>query len=177
MRRLLLISLAVASLSACAVSAAPATTLTATATVTGAGTVSVGLLSGPTPRGILTGTDQVVTYAPALGIVDARGTGGGWNLTVAATPFSDGTGHTVAAGSIRSVAQICRSGSTCTRAASSGFTYPLTLAATANRFFSAAASTGLGKIDVTPTISIAVPANAFARTYSCTLTIAAAAGP
>ena len=93
------------------------------------------------------------------------------------TTFSDGAGHTLAPGSISSVAQACHTGSTCTQATSSGFTYPLTLSSTATKFFSAASQTGLGKVDVTPTVSVAIPGNAYAGTYTSTVTIAAATGP
>jgi WxL domain surface cell wall-binding len=176
MKQRILVSLLVAGLALVAVSVAVAGTMTATATVSGSGTVSVNVPSSSTLTDTLDGTDQTVTYAPALGVADARGTGGGWNLTVAATTFSDGT-HTLAPGAVSAVAQACHSGSTCTQATSTGFTYPLTVGSTATKFFSAASQTGLGKVDVTPTISVAIPGNAYAGTYTSTVTIAAATGP
>jgi putative surface cell wall-binding protein len=176
MKQRILVSLVIAGLALVAVSAAMAATLTATATVSGSGTVSVNVPATATLTDTLDGTDQTVTYAPALGVADARGTGGGWNLTASATAFTDGT-HSLGSGSISAVSQACHSGSTCTQATSSGFTYPLSLTTTANKFFSAASTSGLGKVDVTPTISVAIPGNAYAGTYSSTLTIAAAVGP
>jgi WxL domain surface cell wall-binding len=177
MKQRILVSLFVGALALVAVSVAVAGTMTTTATVSGSGTVSVNVPSASALTDTLDGTDQTVTYQPALAVADARGTGGGWNLTVSSTTFSDGSGHTLAPGSVSAVAQACHSGSTCTQATSSGFTYPLTLSATAAKFFSAASQTGLGKVDVTPTISVAIPGNAYAGTYSSTVTIAAATGP
>lgn len=177
MKQRILVSLLVVGVALVAVSAAVAATLTATATVTGSGTVSVTVPSSSTLGNTLTGSDQTVTYAPVLGVVDARGTGAGWNLTIGATSFSDGAGHTLAAGAVSAVTQACHAGSTCTQATSSGFTYPMTLSATAAKFFSAASQTGLGKVDVTPTVSVTVPGNAYAGTYTSTVTIAAATGP
>jgi hypothetical protein len=152
-------------------------TLTATATVGGTAGVSLNLPSNPSISDTLDGTDQTVSYAPVLGVVDARGTGAGWNLTIASTTFSDGSGHTLAAGSVASAAQACHTGSSCTAATNSGISLPLTLSGTAAKFFNAATSTGLGKIDVTPTINVAIPGNAYAGTYTATVTLAAATGP
>jgi hypothetical protein len=177
MKQRILISLVVAGLALVAVSAAMAATMTSTATISGSGTVSVNVPASSALTDTLNGDDQTVTYAPALGVVDARGNGGGWNLTASATTFSDGAGHSLAAGGISAVAQACHTNSTCTQATSSGFTYPLTLSTTAAKFFSAASQTGLGKVDVTPTISVSIPGNAYAGTYSSTVTIAAATGP
>jgi hypothetical protein len=47
----------------------------------------------------------------------------------------------------------------------------------AAKFFNAAANTGLGKVDVTPTVDILVPGNTFAGTYTSTVTLAVATGP
>ena len=112
-----------------------------------------------------------------LGVVDARGSGAGWNLTVSATSFSDGSGHTLSPGTITGVSGACKAGSTCTNATSSGITYPLTVSGTAAKFFNAAVNSGLGKIDVTPTFSVSIPGNAYAGTYTSTLTLASATGP
>ncbi len=114
---------------------------------------------------------------PVLGVVDARGSGAGWNLQISATTFSDGAGHTLAPGTVSAAAQACHSGSSCTAATNSGITLPLTITGTAAKFFNAAANTGLGKVDVTPTVQVAIPGNTFAGTYTSTVTLAAATGP
>jgi len=177
MKQRFLIFLGLAALALVASSAALAATLTTTATISGTAGISLNLPANPSITDTLDGTDQTATYAPILGVVDARGSGAGWNLTVSATNFIDGAGHTLAPGTITGVAQACKAGSSCTVATSSGITYPLTVNGTPAKFFNAALNTGLGKIDVTPTIDIAVPGNAYAGTYTSTVTLAAATGP
>jgi hypothetical protein len=169
-----LIGIAVVALVAS--TAALAGTLTTTATVAGTAGISLNLPSNPSLSNTLDGTDQTVSYAPVLGVIDARGLGTGWNLTIAATTFSDGSGHTLAPGTVSGVASVCKSGSTCT-AATNSVTYPLTIGSTANKFFNSAANTGLGRFDVTPTIDVAIPGNAYAGTYTSTVTLAAVSGP
>ena len=176
MRQRIFIFIGIAAVALVASTAALAGTLTATATVSGTAGISLTLPSNPSITDTLDGTDQTVSYAPLLGIVDARGLGSGWNLTISATTFSDGSGHTLAPGSVASVSAGCHAGSTCTTATNS-ITYPLTIAGTAAKFFNAAANTGLGKVDVTPTINVAVPGNAYAGTYTSTVTLAAVSGP
>ena len=177
MRQRIIIIIGITALALVATSAALAATLTATATVTGTAGISLNLPSNPSISSTLDGTDQTATYAPVLGVVDARGTGAGWNLTVAATNFSDGSGHTLAPGTITGVTAACKAGNSCTAATSSGITYPLTVGGTSAKFFNAAANTGLGKIDVTPTFSVSIPGNAYAGTYTSTVTLASVSGP
>ena len=173
----IVITLGIAVIALIASTAAFAQNLTATATVSGTAGVSLNLPSNPAISDLLDGTDQTVSYAPVLGVVDARGSGAGWNLQISATSFSDGSGHTLAPGTVTGVSTACHTGSTCTAATSSGITYPLTVTSTAAKFFNAALNTGLGKIDVTPTVQVAIPGNAYAGTYSSTVTLAAATGP
>jgi hypothetical protein len=151
--------------------------LTAIANVSGASGISVSTPAGPVLADTLDGTDQTVSYAPVLGVVDARGGGAGWNLQISATTFSDGSGHTLAPGQVLSVASSCKAGNTCTVAGSSGITYPLTIGGTAAKFFNAATDSGLGMIDVIPTVEVLIPGNAFAGTYTSTVTLAATTGP
>jgi putative surface cell wall-binding protein len=175
MKKRILITLSIAGTALAVAAAAVAATLSATAAVAGTAGVSLNLPTAPTVNATLDGTDQAISYAPKLGIVDARGTGSGWNVTVAATPFTSST-HTFAAGTITSVAQACAAGSTCS-APTNSVSYPLSLSATANKVFSAAANSGMGKVDVTPTIQTSIPGNAYAGNYSSTLTIATALSP
>jgi len=177
MKHRIVISLALVALALAAATAALAGTITTTATVSGTAGISLNLPSNPTITDTLDGTDQSVSYAPILGIVDARGSGAGWNLQISATTFSDGSGHTLAQGQVGSVAQACKAGSTCTVATSTGISYPLTIGTVAAKVFSAALNTGLGKIDVTPTINVAIPGNAYAGSYTSTVTLAATTGP
>jgi hypothetical protein len=177
MRHRLLIVLALTAAALTTAAAALAGNLTATATVSGTAGISINLPSGPSLTDTLDGTDQTVSYAPVLGVVDARGGGAGWNLEISATTFSDGSGHTLAPGQVSSAASACHAASTCTAASSSGITYPLTVTGTAAKFFSAALDSGLGKIDVTPSVDVSIPGNAFAGTYTSTVTLAATTGP
>jgi putative surface cell wall-binding protein len=178
-------ALGLAGLAALAVSAAAlAGTITASASVTGAG--SLGLSHGTTasvPSITLDGTDQTASYTLPLSITDARGTGSGWNATVTSTTFSDGSGHSLAtsASSVTGVTSSCVAGGTCTNPTNS-ITYPLTVPAgstapAAVKLFDAAANSGMGRFTVTPAISISVPGNAYAGTYSSTVTVAVASGP
>jgi len=177
MRHKLLILTALAALALSTAAAALASNLTATATITGTAGISFNLPSNPSVSDILDGSDQTVSYAPVLGVVDARGSGAGWNLQISATTFSDGATHTLAPGQVSSVSSACHSASTCTAASSSGITYPLTVSGTATKFYNSAVSSGLGKVDVTPTVDVLIPGNAFAGTYTSTVTLAATTGP
>src|SRR3954462_1287983 len=177
MRQRIIITLATAVVALVGTTAALASTLTATATVSGTAGISLNLPSNPTITNTLDGTDQTASYAPLLGVVDARGTGAGWNLTISATSFSDGAGHTLAPGTLSGVVAACKAGNSCTAATSSGVTYPLVLSGSGVKFYNAAVSTGLGKFDVTPSVDVSIPANAYAGTYPSTVTLAAATGP
>ncbi len=175
-RRMLVIS-GILAVALAAVSAAVAGTLTTTATVSGTAGISLNLPANPSISDTLDGSDQTVSYSPVLGVVDACGSGAGWNLQVSATSFSDGSGHTLAPGTVTAAAQACQAGSSCTAATNSGITLPLTITGVAAKFFNAAALTGLGKLNVTPTIAVAIPGSSFAGTYTSTVTLAATTGP
>jgi hypothetical protein len=175
-RQRFLIIIGIAAVALVATTAALAGTLTATATVTGAAGMSMNLPSNPSISDTLDGTDQTVSWSAQLGVVDGRGSGAGWNLTMSSTTFSDGAGHTLAAGTISGVTAACHGGSSCT-AATNSVGYPITLSTTAAKFFNAAANTGMGKIDVTPTVDVSIPGNAYAGTYTSTVTLAAVSGP
>jgi hypothetical protein len=179
------IVLGVVAAAALAVAAvAIAGTVTATATVNGAGalvlthggTASVGPVT-------LDGTDQTVNYTLPLSITDARGNGNGWNATITSTTFNDGSGHTLgtSASDVSGVTASCLAGGTCT-APTNSISYPLTVPAggtapTAVKLFNSAVTTGMGRFTVTPTVGVAVPGNAWAGTYTSTVTVAAVSGP
>jgi hypothetical protein len=179
-RFLIVLGLAAAALVLAAV--AIAGTVTATATVSGAASLSLSHGSTATISDTLDGTDQAVNYTLPLTLADARGTGTGWNLTVTSTTFTAGS-HTLAttASSIASVSSACVAGGTCTNATNS-ITYPLTIPAAATapaavKLFNSAATTGLGRFTITPSINVTIPGNSFAGSYASTLTIAAVSGP
>jgi hypothetical protein len=114
-RMLIIIGIATVALVATSVALA-AGTLTATATVTGAGALALNTPGNTAIATTLDGSDQLASYSPVVGLVDARGTGNGWNLTMSATPFTDGQSHTLAPGTVTGATQGCHSGSTCTAA-------------------------------------------------------------
>lgn len=162
--------------------AAASSIVTTTATVTGAGSVSLAAATTAAFSDTLDGTDQTVTYQLPLTVIDARGTGGGWNMTVTSTQFNTGT-HTLATGasSMTSIAAACNAGSTCTNptnAVALPIAVPAAVSAPAAvKFFNSASTTGMGSFTVTPTISVAIPGNAYAGSYASTVTVAVAAGP
>jgi hypothetical protein len=163
--------------------AADAATVTVNATVTAGATLSVSSLNSPSFSLILNGDDQTGSYQSQLQVIDARGlaTGGGWNLTVGATQFSDGAGHTLPSGAdtISTVTSACHTGSTCTLPTNSvsNTNLAVPLSPSTSKFLNAATATGLGRTDVNVNVNVAVPANTIAATYSSTLTIAVATGP
>lgn len=158
-----------------AVAAGSAYALGVTGTLTGTAGIGLDPGSNPSFTDTLDGTDQTVTYRPTLGVSDARGTGNGWHLTESATALSDGANHTLTQ-QVTAVAQACHTGSTCTLP-TSALTLPVAMGSTGTSFYSSAASYGLGKVDVTPTVSVAIPGNSYAGSYTSTVTFAAVAGP
>jgi hypothetical protein len=171
-----------------AVSAEASTVTVNAAVVAGATLSAAGNGAAPSFSLTLNGLDQTTTYTLPVSVVDARGlsAGGGWNLSITSTQFSDGAGHTFPATASTitglSPATACGTGSTCTLPTNSVSNSNLALPAgasppTAVKWFNAANATGLGTINVNATVSVAVPANVFAATYSSTVTLAAIAGP
>lgn len=165
---------------------AEAANVTVNATVTAGTTLSVAPNGTPSFNLTLNGVDQAATYTLPVSVIDARGlsVGGGWNLTVTSTQFNDGAGHSfpAAASTITGVTAGCGTGSTCTLptngVSNSNLAVPAApVAPAAVKFFDGANATGLGTTNVNATVSVAVPANVFAGTYTSTVTVAIAAGP
>ena len=186
MRRTLAIAVVVALAALLAAAAARAASVTASATVTAGATLSVAGNGSPSFSLTLNGDDQTTSYTLPIQVVDARGlaVGGGWNVTVTSTQFSNGAGRTLpaAASTITGVTAACHSGSTCTLPTNTVSNTNLALPAgatapTAVKFYNAVTATGLGRIDANATVSVTVPANAIAATYTSTITVAIAAGP
>jgi WxL domain surface cell wall-binding len=133
----------------------------------------------------LTGDDQTTTYSMGLTVSDARGSGAGWNLSITSTAFTTGTQSlSSTASSINASPTVaCSSaGGHCTSPDDSAITYPLGVPAGATappavKFFDAKASTGLGKFAITPTVTLSIPGNTYAGTYTSTVTIALSIGP
>jgi hypothetical protein len=159
------------------------------ATVTPQGTVSGSVLSAttsttPSFTANLDSGDSTQTYTVPVALQDTRGTGAGWNLTVTSTTFSTGGGSpktlSTSASSLTGVTSSCASG-TCTNP-SNAQTYPIAVPAggtapTAVKFFNTTANNGMGIFTITPTIAVTVPQNAYAGTYSSTVTLSVVSGP
>jgi hypothetical protein len=112
---------------------------------------------------------------------DARGTGVGWNVTVQATQFTS-TDHTLALHSISmsapSVAQIDSTSGTVPSITSGQYL----IDGSAVKIATAAADgTGMGSYRFnasTPsTLTLSIPANAYAGTYTSTVTVSVISGP
>jgi hypothetical protein len=168
----------------CAV-AAHAATVAVSSTVSAGSTLSVAGNGTPSFALTLNGDDQTTTYTLPVEVVDARGlaSGGGWNLTLTSTQFNDGAGHTfpTSASTITAASSGCAATSTCLLP-TNGIAYNLgvpagSVAPSAVKYFNAASPTGRGRVDVNATVSVAVPANVIAGTYSSTVTVSIVAGP
>ena len=186
MKKTALIAMLVMAAALLAVAAARAATITVNATVTGGATLSVAGVGSPTFALTLNGADQTTTYTLPVIVIDARGlaAGGGWNLTVTSTQFKDASSHTfpTTASTITAVATACGTSSTCTLPTNSvpntNLAVPAaTVAPAAVKYLNAANATGLGTTNVNATVSVAVPANVFAGTYTSTVTVSIVAGP
>jgi WxL domain surface cell wall-binding len=182
------LALILVSAIACAVlsAAAGAAAVTVNGTITAGATLSVAGNGTPSFSLTLNGTDQTTSYTLPVSAIDARGlsAGGGWNLTITSTQFKDAAGHTfpATASTITGVTSGCGTNSTCTLPTNSVGNTSLALPAAAAapaavKYVNAANATGLGTIDLNTTVSVAVPANVFAGTYSSTVTVAIVAGP
>lgn len=159
---------------------------TATATFTAG---SLGFVTAPPNvsfSATLNGKDQTVTSAQPIDISDATGSGAGWNVTATSTTFTAG-GHTLGTGATTIASgpsAVCDAGSTCSTASVNGaqVAFPYTLPAgatapTATKMFDASLNTGMGNQTITPTWSLAVPATAYAGSYTSTWTISLVSGP
>lgn len=159
------------------------------ATVTPQGTVSGSVLSAttsasPSFSANLDSGDSTQTYTVPVALQDTRGTGAGWNLTITSTTFSTGGGTPrtlpTTASSLTGVTSSCASG-TCT-SPSNAQTYPVAVPAagtapTAVKFFNTTAGNGMGIFTITPTVAVTVPQNAYAGTYTSTVTLSVVSGP
>jgi WxL domain surface cell wall-binding len=136
----------------------------------------------------LTGDDQTTSYALGLTVNDPRGNAAGWNLTITSTTFTGTTSSSnqlsTTASSINAAPTVVCSGvgGHCTSPDNNGVTYPVGVPAaatapTAVKFFDASSGHGLGKFTITPTITISIPANTIADTYTSTVSVAVVSGP
>jgi len=140
----------------------------------------------------LDGTQQLTASAAASNtwtVVDSRGTGDGWNVTVKSTDFSDGGSNTlVLGGAVRkfkiqltaaNITFIAGGGGVTTAAAGlteipTGVAPPLKIASAAS-----GGVAGTGTNELNPNFTLDIPADTLVGngTYTATLTVTVSTGP
>lgn len=164
-----------------ALAAGPASAESTTITVAGGSltsTTAAIAFSGVT----LDGTDQTNTGSASWTVVDATGTGSGWNITVIATNFTGSTRTIyitesdqdllVSVGSIA----VTTGNGVPTTAVGSNTDVPFT-GETALKILSAATDDGMGTFTYVPTFTLEVPAEEYAVAYTGTITVTIASAP
>lgn len=131
---------------------------------------------------------QLASYTLPITVIDARGTGSGWKLSITSTRFKNPADKDVNkdmlpanASHITSVSVSCSAHSTCTNPIN-GISYPLVVPAGAKlppavKFFNAAVRTGLGNFGLTMVVSVTIPSHTEPGTYTSTIIVAIANGP
>ena len=139
-------------------------------------------LSGVT----LDGTDQTSTSAfgdNSWSITDARGSGAGWNVTIASTDFDDGGSNTIDISAADSLFKIQLTADHITvtagsAAPTSSVTSLTSIADSTLKILSAADDgTGMGSYAYQPNFELGVPAETYIGSYTATLTLSATTGP
>jgi hypothetical protein len=187
MRKTRLTLAALAALAALAVPAQAATDTTSIALTGGSLSFTQQPLADDFAATPLTGSPQLVTTnMNDWKVNDARGTGAGWNVTFQASQFSDGSGHTLPAGSLKVLAPTVAPVNVLNLAVPpliQGATFTLD-SGSAVPVVSALANTGQGEwtfhhlnAAVAKDLQLTVPANAYAGTYTSNLTFTLGATP
>jgi hypothetical protein len=177
---------AAVAVSSLLLAASPAFATSASETLN-AGTLGFATTPGSVtfPATTLNGQDKTVTASQPLDIGDATGSGAGWNVTATSTLFKSGT-NSLSAGATTITSSpgtpTCDTGATCTVGGATNVSYPYSLPAaatapTATKMFNAPAGTGMGDQTISPTWTLAIPANAYAGSYTSTWTLSLVSGP
>lgn len=155
-----------------AVGASPAMADTTTSTVSG-GSLSV-TTSAPTLSGVTldgSNTQTATGTAPsAWTVTDSRGTGAPWTVSVSATDFTSAAGtvettaRTITAGHLTITPGTVTAGSGADPA--TNITAPALAVSTSSQALVSAAGPDKGTYTLTPTFSLAIPANAYRSNYS-----------
>lgn len=137
----------------------------------------------------LNGSDQTETFSLPIVVEDYTGSGAGWGLSLALTPFTNtNNSDTLSSGAAVVLSapnpDTCNDSGTCalpTNGIAPG-SYPVALTAsndssTSSQFYSANTNTGMGSATVTPQIQVTIPAKAYVGTYSSTFTVSITTGP
>lgn len=162
--------------------------ITGTATLTG-GTLTIEAPSTLSWADTLTGMDTAVSAAATLTAVDSTGSGAGWNITAAATQFTDGSGDMLPTGSLSlngaadtesdSMAPVDTKEGSSTAATGNEPTYPATgIDGDAPIvLYLADQGSGMGANDLATYWWLSIPGNTKAGTYASTITLQIASGP
>jgi hypothetical protein len=130
----------------------------------------------------LNGKDQTLTTTAAASVDDETASGAGWNLDVTSTTFTNAGAKTLpTTASMVTGITGALAGNGCT-APTNVVTYPITVPAAASapaavKIYDASALTGGGSVNLTLSLSLAVPSKAASGSYSSTWTFTVASGP
>lgn len=121
----------------------------------------------------LEGTSQTSTGSlGAITINDNRGTGSGWSVTLTVSDFTCCTpARTIGATNLTINPGLVTTLSGKVSGVTSGSSRSLTSSSDAATLMNAVTNSGMGSYRVSPTLSLAVPGEAFAGTYTATVTI------
>jgi hypothetical protein len=151
-------------------------------------TCKSGSLTLPAPATVafsavtLTGTNRTATASGALAPSDMSGNASGWNVQATSTTFTNAASKTLPATATTVTAAAATTASGNCDLPTNSVAYPLTLPAgttapTAAKVYNAAIGTGGGPLTLTLSFQLAIPANAYAGSYSSTWTFTIASGP
>jgi hypothetical protein len=139
------------------------------------------IINTPTVVVTLNGEKQTINYSLAFSLNNTAT--GGWHMGISSTQFvTEGTPvHMlpVSASSVTGVTSTCQASQSCTAAPQNVITYPVGVPVTPNSaaFYNAQPGSGIGAFDVTATLALTVPANAYHGIYTNTITLALSVGP
>lgn len=120
----------------------------------------------------LTGANATITASPALpwSVVDARGTGEAWTATISSTALTSAAGDTESTVRTIAVGQLSMTDGTITPAAGADPTDNITPTGVtlsgSGQTFIASSGTSKGTYTFSPTLSLAIPANAYRANYT-----------
>jgi hypothetical protein len=161
-------------------------------TTVGATVKGGGLTESPSTNGVKLDVDKkttLATYSLPITVIDARGTGNGWNLMITSTSF-----QTIEKGPKPYVNQLpnnasrittvnisCAAGSTCTQPTNS-VSYPLVIPAASTppnpvKFFNAVPGSGRGGFLLTMKVNVSIPGGTDPGIYTSTIILTIANGP
>jgi len=150
-----------------------------TVVVTGGTLTMTTPLTGNFAGVTITGQDQVTTATTdAFSVSDLRGSGAGWHITAQATQLSDGaiTPKTLAAGSLTMSAPTVDSPNTSSPDPTGLGAYVIDNGAAT--IATAAIDAGMGTYDFSQTtMTLAIPADVKAASYTSTVTLSVVTGP